>query len=84
MISLVLSRVQLLRPHELSCEQAPLSMGFSTQEYWSGLPSPSPGGLPYLGIEPRSPTLWAYALPTELHRKPSRDDKGEKIYHVIL
>ena len=35
--------------------QAPLSMGFSRQEYWSGLPFPSPGDLPDPGIEPRSP-----------------------------
>ena len=39
--------------------QAPLSMGFSRQEYWSGLPFPSPGDLPNPGIEPRSPTLQA-------------------------
>ena len=37
--------------------QAPLSMGFSRQEYWSGLPFPSPGDLPNMGIEPVSPTL---------------------------
>ena len=37
--------------------QAPLSIGFSRQEYWSGLPFPSPGDLPNPGIEPRSPTL---------------------------
>ena len=37
--------------------QAPPSMGFSKQEYWSGLPFPSPGDLPNPGIEPRSPTL---------------------------
>ena len=37
--------------------QAPLSMGFSRQEYWSGLPFPSPVDLPDPGIEPRSPTL---------------------------
>ena len=42
--------------------QVPPSMGFSRQEYWSGLPFPSPGDLPYPGIEPRSPTLWADAL----------------------
>ena len=41
---------------------ASLSMGFSRQEYWSGLPFPSPGDLPDLGIEPRSPTLHAEAL----------------------
>ena len=37
--------------------QAPLSMGFSRQESWSGLPCPSSGDLPYLGVEPRVPTL---------------------------
>ena len=37
--------------------QAPLSMGFPRQEYWSGLPFPSPGDLPNSGIEPRSPAL---------------------------
>ena len=44
--------------------QAPLSMGFSRQEYLSGLPFPSPGDLPDPGIEPRSPALQADALPT--------------------
>ena len=43
----------------------PLSMGFSRQEYWSGLPFPSPGDLPNPGIEPRSPTLQADCLPSE-------------------
>ena len=45
--------------------QASLSMGFSRQEYWSGLPFPSPGDLPDPGIEPRSPALQADALPSE-------------------
>ena len=45
--------------------QAPLSMGFSRQKYWSGLPFPSPGDLPDLGIEPGSPVLQADSLPTE-------------------
>ena len=40
-------------------------MGFSRQEYWSGLPFPSPGDLPNLRIEPRSPALQADALPSE-------------------
>ena len=40
-------------------------MGFPRQEYWSELPFPSPGDLPDPGIEPRSPTLQADALPTE-------------------
>ena len=42
--------------------QAPLSMGFSRQEYWSGLPFPSPGDLPETGIEPGSPELQADSL----------------------
>ena len=45
--------------------QAPLSMGFPRQEYWSGLPFPSPGDLPNPGIEPRSPALQADSLPAE-------------------
>ena len=45
--------------------QAPPSMGFSRKEYWSGLPFPSPGDLPNLGIEPGSPALQADALPSE-------------------
>ena len=50
----VLSRVQLfVSPWTVAC-QAPLSMEFSRQEYWSGLPCPSPGVLPDPGIKPRS------------------------------
>ena len=45
--------------------QAPPSMGFSRQEFWSGLPFPSPGDLPNPGIEPRSPALQADALLSE-------------------
>ena len=55
----------LATPWTIAC-QAPLSIGFSRQEYWSGLPFPSPGDLPDLGIEPGSPALQAYSLPTEL------------------
>ena len=47
-----------------------LSMEFSRQEYWSGLPFPSPGDLPSPGIEPRSPTLQADFLPSEPPGKP--------------
>ena len=49
------------------CEptKAPLSMGFSRQEYWSGLPFPSPGHLPEPGIEPGSPALQADSLVSE-------------------
>ena len=51
-----LSHAQLF---ERVAHQAPLSMGFSRQEYWSGLPFPSPGDLPDSGIELRSPALQA-------------------------
>ena len=50
--------------------QAPLFMGFSRQEYWSGLPFPSPGDLPDPGIEPGSPALEADALTSEPPGKP--------------
>ena len=65
--------------YQLSCSfatpwtvahQAPPSMGFSRQEYWSGLPSPSPGDLPDPGIEPRSPALQADDLTSEPPGKP--------------
>ena len=50
--------------------QAPLSMRFSRQEYWSGLLFCSPGDLPNSGIEPRSPALQADSLPIELRGSP--------------
>ena len=59
------SRVRLSATPWTVAHQAPLSMGFSRQEYWSGLPFPSPGDLPDPGIEPRSSTLQADALPSE-------------------
>ena len=57
-----LSRVRLFVTLWTVAHQAPPSMGFSSQEYWSGLPFPSPGDLPDPGIEPRSPALQADAL----------------------
>ena len=60
-----LSCIQLFAtPWTVAC-QAPLSVGFSRQEYWSGLPFPSPGDLPNPGIEPGSPALQADSLPSE-------------------
>ena len=47
--------------------QAPLSMGFPRQEYWSGLPFPSPGTLPNPGIEPGPPTLQVNSLLSQLY-----------------
>ena len=60
-----LSRVRLLVTPWTVARQAPPSMGFSRQAYWTGLPFPSPGDLPNLGIEPESPTVQADALPSE-------------------
>ena len=52
------SHLTLATPWTVACP-APLSLGFSRQEYWSGLSFPSPGDLPDPGIEPRSPALQA-------------------------
>ena len=60
-----LSRVRLFVTPWTVAYQAPLSMGFSRQEYWSGLPFPSPGDLPDPGIEPGFPALEADALTSE-------------------
>ena len=69
----VLSRfgcVQLLvTPWTVTC-QAPLSMGFPSQEYWSGLPFPFPGYLPAAGIQHKSPTLAGGFFTAELPGKP--------------
>ena len=60
-----LSRVQLFVTLWTVTYWASPSMGFSKQEYWSGLPFPSPGDLPDPGIEPRSPALEADVLTSE-------------------
>ena len=60
-----LSRVQLFATLWTIARQASLSIEFSRQEYWSGLPFPSPGDLPNPEIEPRSPILQADALTSE-------------------
>ena len=61
----MLSCVRLFAAPWTATYQAPPSMGFSRQEYWSGLPFSSPGDLPNLGIESRSPILQADALTSE-------------------
>ena len=61
----LLSRVQLFATPWTGAHQAPPSVEFSRQEYWSGVPFPSPGDLPNPGIEPRSPALQADALTSE-------------------
>ena len=59
------SSVQLCATPWIVAHQAPLSMGFSRQEYWSGLPCPPPRDLPNPGTEPRSPALQADSLSSE-------------------
>ena len=66
----LLTRVRLFATPWTVARQDPLSMVFSRQEYWSGLPFPSPGDLPDPGIEPQSPALRADSLLTELQGKP--------------
>ena len=64
-------------PWTVAC-QAPLSMRFSRQEYWNGLPFPSPGDLPDPGIRPGYPALQADSLPFEPLGKPSVGKDAEK------
>ena len=67
-----LSRVRLFVTPWTVAYQAPLSMGFSRQEYWNGLPFRNPGDLPDPGIEARSPAFQADALTSEPPGKPSK------------
>ena len=66
-----------LRPPWSVAHKAPLFMGFSRHEYWSGLPFPSPGELPEPGAKPGSPALWADSLPAELSGKSCGGVEGE-------
>ena len=65
-----LSHVQLFATPWTVAHQAPPSMGFSKQEYWSELPLPSPGDLPDPGIESGSPAFQEDALTSEPPEKP--------------
>ena len=67
----VFNCVQLFATTRTVAHQAPLSTGFSRQEYWSGLPFPSPRNLPDPGIKPKSPALEADALTSEPPGKPT-------------
>ena len=68
----LLTHVQLFLTPWTIAHQAPLSRGFSRQEYWSGLLFPSPGDLPDPGIKPGSPILQADSSPSEPSRWTSR------------
>ena len=73
----MLSRAQLFVTPWTAALQAPLSMRFSRQRYWSGLPFPSAGDLPNLGIEPWSLALQADSLPLSHLGNPDKES-GEK------
>ena len=68
--ALLLSHIRFFATPWTVAHQAPLSMGFSRQEYSSGLPCPPPGDLSNSGIEPESPALQADYLPAEQSGKP--------------
>ena len=71
-----LSHVRLFASPWAVGHQAPLSMELSWEEYWSGLPFPSPGDLPYPGNEPESPALQVDSLPAEPPGKPKNTGVG--------
>ena len=82
-----LSCVQLFAaPWTVACQDSP-SMGFARQEYWSGLPFPSPGHLPNPGTEPVSHALHAYSLPSDPPGKPKPGDfpnQGIVLFSFLL
>ena len=75
-----LSGVQLFVTPWTIAHQAPPSMGFSRQEYWSGLTFPSPGHLPDPGTELGSPVLQADTLTSELPGKPCKTLRKQDCY----
>ena len=82
----MLSRVRPLLPHRLWPARLLCPWDFSRQEYWSGLPFPSPGDLPIPGLEPWSPALQADSLPTEIPVKwiPVRVEWSASFFHLSL
>ena len=77
------SCLTLCDPMDLAL-QAPLSMAFSKQEYWSGLLFLPPADLPNPGTEPRSPALQADSLPSELPGKPNINKKFRKLISQFI
>ena len=78
----LLSHVRLFATSWTVAHQAPPSMGFFRQEYWSGLPFPSPGDLLDPGIEPRSPALQADALTSEPPGQ-TPGNQGSPLYKLL-
>ena len=79
-----ISHIQLFATLWTVVWQAPLSAGFSRQKFWSGLPLASPGDLPYLGIEPRSPALQADSLLSQPPAKPILHITSSRIEFILL
>ena len=79
----VLSHVRLFVTPWTVAHQAPLSIEFSRQEYWSGLPFPSPGDLPDPGIEPTSPTSPSLAGRYNVYKIDSPEKHTSPIKHKI-
>ena len=79
-----LSHVQLFATPWTVAHQAPLPMGFSRQEYWSGMPFPSPGDLPNPGNESGSPALQTDALLSEPPGKPFILYSGIYLINILL
>ena len=85
MLCLVTQSCPTLANPRTVARQASLSMGFSRQEYWCGLPCPPPGDLPNPGIKPRSPALQADSLPSERPGKPKNTGVGSlSLFQVSL
>ena len=78
-----LSPLRLFATPWVVAYQAPTSMGFSRQEYWSGLPFPLPGDLPNSGIEPRSPTLRGILYHLSHQRRPYITQMGYNKAQII-
>ena len=70
MCALSLSHVLLFATPQTVALQAPLSVGFPSQEYWSALPFPPPGDLPNPGMEPESPAWQVDSLPLSHQESP--------------
>ena len=70
-VCVLISRVQLFETPWTVAQQAPMSMGFPKQEYWSGLPFTSPVDLPDPRIKPSFPVSWADSLMSETPRNPN-------------
>ena len=78
-----LNHVQLFDTPCTVAHQTPLSMEFSSQEYWSGLPFPSPRDLPDPGIEPGSLTLQTDSLPSEQILLPAELNSVNMVYDAV-